>query len=47
MRTEFDNHEEALAWITANAINESELMILQEELTFNHIDTGEYFVQTF
>ncbi len=46
MRREFNNHMEAINWIADNAETESHFEILREELTFNHIYTGEYFINS-
>ncbi len=46
MKKEFNNHMEAIDWIAEHAETESHFEILREELTFNHIYTGEYFVNS-
>ncbi len=46
MRREFNSHLEAINWIAENAETESHFEILREELTFNHIHTGEYFINS-
>ena len=47
MRREFNSHEEAIIWIDANAHTDSQFEVLVEDLTYNHINTGEYFVNLF
>ena len=46
MRREFNSHMEAINWIAENAKTESHFEILREEITFNHIYTGEYFISS-
>lgn len=44
MKKEFESHLEAIAWIADQAETESHFEILREELIYNHIYTGEYFL---
>ena len=44
MKKYFKSQMEAIQWISDNAQNEAHFEILREELIFNHIYTGEYFV---
>jgi hypothetical protein len=44
MKKEFESHLEAIDWIADHAETESHFEILREELIFNHIYDGEYFV---
>ena len=46
MKKQFENHLQAIDWIADHAETESHFEILREELTFNHIYTGEYFIDT-
>ena len=46
MRKEFNNHMEAINWIADHAETESHFEILREEIIFNHIYTGEYFINS-
>jgi len=45
MKKEFDSHLEAINWIADHAKTESHFEILREELLFNHIYAGEYFLE--
>ena len=45
MKKEFNSHLEAINWIAQQAKTESHFEILREELIFNHIYTGEYFLE--
>ena len=46
MKKQFENHLQAIDWIAdkKHAETESHFEILREELIFNHIYTGEYFI---
>ena len=44
MKKVFDSQMEAICWIAVNAENEGHFEILREELTFNHIYTGAFFI---
>jgi hypothetical protein len=44
MKKEFNNHAEAIRWIASHAETESHFEILKDELEFNHIYTGEFFI---
>jgi hypothetical protein len=46
MKKEFESHLEAIDWIAQHAETESHFEILREELIFNHIYTGEYFIDS-
>ena len=37
---------EAIAWIAQNAITQLHFQILKEELNFNYIGCGDYFIHT-
>ncbi len=44
MRQEFNSQMEAITWIADYAKSEAHFEIMREELTFNHIYTGEFFI---
>ena len=46
MKKEFENNLQAIDWIAEHAETESHFEILREELIFNHIYTGEYFIES-
>lgn len=46
MKKEFESHLEAIDWIAEHAETESHFEMLREELIFNHIYTGEYFIDS-
>ena len=46
MKKQFESHMQAINWIADNAETESHFEILREELIFNHIYTGEYFIHS-
>ena len=47
MIREFNSHQEAVRWIAENAPTDSHLQVLREELEFNHVYSGEYFINGF
>lgn len=44
MIQEFENHLEAIDWIANNTTTEAQFEIMREELNFNHIYSGEYYI---
>ena len=44
MKTQFESHLQAIDWIAEHAETEAHFEILREEIIFNHIYTGEYFI---
>ena len=46
MRKVFKNRLEAIDWIAENAEDEGQFEVLREQLNFNFIYTGKYFVDT-
>lgn len=46
MRREFNNHMEAMNWLSDHSRNEAHFEIMREELKYNFVDSGEYFVDT-
>lgn len=45
MKKYFSNRLEAIDWIAEKAESESQFEVLREQLHFNHIYTGKYFVE--
>ena len=46
MKLEFNSCANAIKWIMKHARTEVDFQTLREELDFNHIFTGEYFIFT-
>ena len=44
MRHEFKNRIEAINWIADHVENEAQFEVLREELFFNYIYTGTFFI---
>lgn len=45
MKKHFSNRLEAIDWIAEKAENESQFEVMREQLNFNYIYTGQYFVE--
>ena len=45
MKKKFQNHLEAIDWIAAYVDNEGQFEVLREQLNFNHIYTGYYYLK--
>lgn len=45
MKRVFKNRLEAIDWIAANAENEAQFEVLREQLMFNFIYTGRFFIE--
>ena len=46
MRNVFKNRLEAIDWIAENTEDEGRFEVLREQLNFNFIYSGEYFIDT-
>ena len=46
MRKVFKNRLEAIDWIAANTEDEGQFEVMREQLNFNFIYTGKYFIDT-
>lgn len=46
MKIKFENRLEAIEWIASYAEDEKEFESLREQLNYNHIYTGQYFVKS-
>jgi hypothetical protein len=45
MKKQFKNRLEAIDWIAENTQDEAQFEVLREQLTFNHIYTGQFFIE--
>ncbi|MEK7253660.1 MAG: hypothetical protein AAB316_02875 [Bacteroidota bacterium] len=45
MKKQFQNRLQAIDWIAAFVENEAQFEVLREQLNFNHIYTGEFFLE--
>ena len=45
MKKVFQNRLEAINWIATHAEDEGQFEVMREELNFNHIYTGRYFIE--
>jgi hypothetical protein len=46
MKKVFENYQNAIMWIAQNALTQSHLDALKDELSKNHLSTGSFFVYT-
>ena len=44
MKREFTTHMEAINWLSDHSRNEAHFEIMREELKYNYIASGHYFV---
>lgn len=45
MKVQFPNRLKAIEWIADHAEDEGQFEVLREQLNFNHIYTGEFFLE--